>query len=206
MSDMNVKLLEIAKELLILEYTDKKAQDHNRWVIESEKAWRTSRTKLEHPEFPPFPTEAQILDKARSLMTFLENKSKNEVTTEVHNVEPVQEKIVEEVTEKAESVETDEPTKVVVVDSSSEQNVENHTEEIKEQITESTQTEKSKPSEPQSEQITNKGSIPEMKKFNLPENLLAYSRLKVATNLEDRVPSSSRILTNLLDTFKRDKK
>ena len=48
--------------------------------------------------------------------------------------------------------------------------------------------------------------IPGMKNFNLPDNLLAYTRLKVANEIENRTPTSTRIITNILDSLRRNNK
>lgn len=192
MSDTNVRLLELAKELLIMEYNDRKAQDHNRWLLESEKAWRVSRTRLEHPSFPPFPTHDDIVQRAKSLQGF---------------VQAHQELTVTDYTSEQESICTTETTATVV-----------GTESTPDCTTETTATttassassiETDALNKTIADDVENKfdhNTISGMKQFDLPDNLLAYSRIKVANNLEDRVPGSARVITNLLNTLKGDNK
>ena len=204
MSELNVKLLEIAKELLLMEYHDKKAQDHNRWLLESEKAWRVSRTKLEHPPFPPFPTHEQILERAKTLRGFVhseesESKPKVEETkpskqedmtpTLITNNEQPSESCTPTTATLSETVKPDCVTETTATISASSNN-----EKLNDTIADDIKTK------------FDNGAISGMKQFNLPENLLAYSRIKVANNLEDRVPGSARIITNLLDSILGDNK
>lgn len=227
-TDINVKLLEMAKELLMLEYHDKKAQDHNRWLIESERAWRVSRTKLEHPSFPPFPTEALILEKANSLMNFVNSqKSKEELFVNSIRANPVAviQETKEEQKPEIKEIISDEskPAQEPVVESVVESAVESVTEPVVEQVTEpvivSTEvkeaaSEESKshpvesvpPTTDQSAAQNDGQKIPGLKAFNLPENLLEYTRIKVAHDMENRTPSSTRIITNILESLRRNNK
>ena len=135
MKEINVKMLEIAKELLIMEYNDRKAQDHNRWLIESERAWITSRTKLEHPPFPQFPTNADILTKAKTLMGIVDitdkpPESKVETPVEVQEITPTEPvEVIKETPETSvETVETsvtETPVEIVEEVKSSTETVEN---------------------------------------------------------------------------------
>jgi hypothetical protein len=65
------ELLKMARELLNEEYINRRAEDHNRWVAESDTAWKTRRIKLPYPPFAPYPTETEIVAKAASLYSFL---------------------------------------------------------------------------------------------------------------------------------------
>jgi len=75
MSNNNVtsrlELLRMARELVINEYIDKRAQDHNRWLSEADVAWRTRGIKLAYPPFPHYPTEVDIVTRATALGEFL---------------------------------------------------------------------------------------------------------------------------------------
>lgn len=192
MSEINVRLLELAKELLIMEYNDRKAQDHNRWLLESEKAWRVSRTRLEHPPFPPFPTHDDIVQRAKSLQGFVQAHQESTVTSDI----PKQESIC--ITE----------TTATIVESES-------TPDCTTETTATTTASSASSIEADAlnktiaNDVENKfdhNAVPGMKQFDLPDNLLAYSRIKVANNLEDRVPGSARVITNLLNTLKGDNK
>lgn len=66
-----MEVLRMARQLLNEEYINKRAEDHNRWLAESDVAWRTKGIKLPYPPFAPYPTEAQILAKAQELISFV---------------------------------------------------------------------------------------------------------------------------------------
>jgi len=68
---LRLEILKMARELVINEYIDRRAQDHNLWVAQSDELMRTRGFKLQYPAFPPYPTEADIIAKADSLIRFM---------------------------------------------------------------------------------------------------------------------------------------
>jgi hypothetical protein len=66
-----LELLRMARELVINEYIDKRAQDHNAWLAQADVVWRNQGVRLAYPTFPQYPTEVDILTRARALNTFL---------------------------------------------------------------------------------------------------------------------------------------
>ena len=66
-----MEVLRMARQLLNEEYINRRAEDHNKWLAESDVAWRTKGVKLPYPPFAPYPTEAQILAKAQELIGFV---------------------------------------------------------------------------------------------------------------------------------------
>lgn len=95
---VNLEILRMAKEIVINEYTDRRAQDHNTWLKNSEELWRTKKQKLPYPEIPPYPTEYDIVKRAQILFGFLKD---NQIEVESPApaepiVEPVAEPIVED--------------------------------------------------------------------------------------------------------------
>jgi hypothetical protein len=66
-----LELLRMARELVINEYIDKRAQDHNAWLAQADVVWRTQGVRLAYPAFPQYPNEVDILTRARALNTFL---------------------------------------------------------------------------------------------------------------------------------------
>ena len=70
-ANTRLELLRIARELVINEYIDKRAQDHNNWLSQSEIMWKTKGIKLPYPPFPPYPTEADIIARANALEQYL---------------------------------------------------------------------------------------------------------------------------------------
>ena len=90
-----LELLRIARELVINEYIDKRAQDHNNWLAESEVAWKTKGIKLPYPPFPSYPNEADIIARANALDQFL-NKTEVILETVTNPPVTVSEKIAEQ--------------------------------------------------------------------------------------------------------------
>jgi hypothetical protein len=117
---MLLEILQMARELVINEHTDRRAQLHNSWLYESEKAWVTQRMKLKYPDIPPYPTEQDVLDRAQTLLKFLvlgnDNQSiEREMALPVVLPEVVEEVIVEENHEKDKTTESVESESVVEV-------------------------------------------------------------------------------------------
>lgn len=77
------ELLKMAKEIVVNEYIDRRAQDHNKWLADSDVAWKLRRVKLPYPTIPPYPTEKEIVARAQTLYDFLENKNSDKEFSEV---------------------------------------------------------------------------------------------------------------------------
>lgn len=91
---INLEILKMAKELVENQYLDYRAKEHNKWLTESERLWDTQRIKLDYPTIDPYPTEEDIVEKARTLLGFLTSHVKSTETiveqldskTETNNV------------------------------------------------------------------------------------------------------------------------
>lgn len=70
-----LEILKISRDLLVNEYIDRRAQDHNRWLIDSEHLWKTQRLRLAYPDFPPYPNDLEILNRAQRLLEFVKTNS-----------------------------------------------------------------------------------------------------------------------------------
>lgn len=81
-----MELLRIARELVVNEYIDRRAQDHNSWLANSDMAWRTQKVKLPYPAFPAYPSETDIIARANILNEFI-----NGVTPVPSVVVPIEE-------------------------------------------------------------------------------------------------------------------
>lgn len=68
---INLEVLKMAKELVENQYLDYRAKEHNKWLTESERLWDTQRVKLDYPTIDPYPTEEDIVTKAKVLLGFL---------------------------------------------------------------------------------------------------------------------------------------
>ena len=71
---MELEILRLAKDLVVNEYIDRRADLHNKWLAESDYMWRTKKIKLAYPPIPPYPTENEILARAQMLMEFVKAK------------------------------------------------------------------------------------------------------------------------------------
>lgn len=80
-----LEILKIARELVINEYTDKRAQDHNKWLANFDVAWKNNRIKLPYPDIPPYPTEKEIVNRAQVLMDFI-HKNYEETLNDAESV------------------------------------------------------------------------------------------------------------------------
>lgn len=67
----NVELLKIAKDLVYSEYATKKNDIHEKWVVESLYLWQTQQVRLAYPELPPYPTDNDVIARARQLVDFI---------------------------------------------------------------------------------------------------------------------------------------
>ena len=79
-----MELLRIARELVINEYIDRRAQDHNSWLANSDMAWRTQKVKVPYPTFPAYPSELDIIGRANVLNEFI-NGGKEVTSTAATN-------------------------------------------------------------------------------------------------------------------------
>jgi hypothetical protein len=73
----------MAKEVVNNEYVDIRGRMHNQWVVDSDRLWQTEKKKLEYPKFPPYPSEEEIVKRARILENFLYEK--DDVSNMLHN-------------------------------------------------------------------------------------------------------------------------
>ena len=78
--DLSVKLeiLRMAREIVNNEYIDKRAQDHNKWLADSEKL-ASRGIKIPYPDIPPYPDESVVIAKAKSLLGFVGVQDTEEV-------------------------------------------------------------------------------------------------------------------------------
>ena len=84
----------MAKDIVINEHTDRRAQLHNKWLVDSDRLWKTNKLKLAYPTIPPYPTEGDIVLRAQSLFAFLNTTLPEPVPPVVE--EPVLPPVVEE--------------------------------------------------------------------------------------------------------------
>ena len=71
--EIRLELLKMAKDLLLEEYHSGKDRLINEWQVKVESAKLNGQAIPEHPAFPTYPTENDIITKAQSLNGFVSN-------------------------------------------------------------------------------------------------------------------------------------
>jgi uncharacterized membrane protein YheB (UPF0754 family) len=71
--EIRLELLKMAKDLLLEEYHSSKDRLINEWQVKVESAKLNGQAIPEHPAFPTYPTENDIITKAQSLNGFVSN-------------------------------------------------------------------------------------------------------------------------------------
>jgi hypothetical protein len=78
--EIRLELLRMAKELLMEEYHSNKDRLTNEWHVKVESAKLNGQVIPEHPAFPTYPTENDIITKATSLNGFVSQTTEVKVT------------------------------------------------------------------------------------------------------------------------------
>ncbi len=71
--EIRLELLKMAKDMLNDEYYGKREQISNDWSTKVETAKHAGQTPPDHPGFPAFPCETEIIAKAQVLNGFVSN-------------------------------------------------------------------------------------------------------------------------------------
>jgi len=71
--EIRLELLKMAKDMLNDEYYGKREQISNDWHVKVDSAKINGGTIPEHPGFPSYPSEAEIISKATALNGFVSN-------------------------------------------------------------------------------------------------------------------------------------
>ena len=71
--EIRLELLKMAKDMLNDEYYGKREQISNDWHVKVDSAKINGGTIPDHPGFPAYPTEAEIIAKATALNGFVSN-------------------------------------------------------------------------------------------------------------------------------------
>ena len=69
--EIRLELLKMAKEILEQDYFGKREQTSSDWTVKVENARHAGATPPDHPGFPPYPNEADIIKKATELNGFV---------------------------------------------------------------------------------------------------------------------------------------
>lgn len=71
--EIRLELLKMSKEMLEQEYYSKKEKITNDWQMRLDWEREQGREPSAHPAVPDFPTEFQIMEKAKALNEFISN-------------------------------------------------------------------------------------------------------------------------------------
>ena len=78
--EIRLELLRLAKDMLEQDYFAKREVAQNNWQVNSENARLAGTSIPEQPEYPPYPSEQEVITKAMSLNGFVSNISTSEPT------------------------------------------------------------------------------------------------------------------------------
>lgn len=79
--EIRLELLKMAKDLLLEEYHSNKDRLQQEWHVKVESAKLNGQPIPEHPAFPTYPTETDIINKAQSLNGFVSNITTEKTTS-----------------------------------------------------------------------------------------------------------------------------
>ena len=71
--EIRLELLKMAKELLLEDYVSHKERLINEWQVKVESAKLNGQSIPDHPAFPTYPSETDIIAKAQALNGFVSN-------------------------------------------------------------------------------------------------------------------------------------
>jgi len=71
--EIRLELLKMAKDLLLEDYVSSKERLINEWQVKVESAKLNGQAIPDHPDFPTYPSETEIIAKAQALNGFVSN-------------------------------------------------------------------------------------------------------------------------------------
>jgi hypothetical protein len=79
--EIRLELLKMAKELLLEEYHSNKDRLQQEWHVKVETSKLNGQPIPDHPPYPTYPTEIDIITKAQSLNGFVSNITAEKTTS-----------------------------------------------------------------------------------------------------------------------------
>lgn len=70
---IRLELLRMARDMLNDDYYGKREQISNQWQVDCDTAKLKGEDPPKHPGFPPYPTELEVIAKAKTLNDFVSN-------------------------------------------------------------------------------------------------------------------------------------
>lgn len=79
--EIRLELLKMAKDMLSDDYFGKREAISNQWSTDCETAKLNGQEPPKHPGYPSFPSEQEIINKAKSLNDFVSNITITDIKT-----------------------------------------------------------------------------------------------------------------------------
>ncbi len=71
--EIRLELLKMARDMLSDDYFGKREQISNQWSTDCDTAKINGQEPPKHPGYPPFPSEQEVINKAKTLNDFVSN-------------------------------------------------------------------------------------------------------------------------------------
>ncbi len=79
--EIRLELLKMARDMLADDYFGKREQISNQWSTDCDTAKINGQEPPKHPGYPPFPSEQEVINKAKTLNDFVSNITTEQKTT-----------------------------------------------------------------------------------------------------------------------------
>ena len=79
--EIRLELLKMARDMLSDDYFGKREQISNQWSTDCETAKINGQEPPKHPGYPAFPSEQEVINKAKTLNDFVSNITTEQKTT-----------------------------------------------------------------------------------------------------------------------------
>ena len=79
--EIRLELLKMARDMLSDDYFGKREVISNQWSTDCETAKINGQEPPRHPGYPPFPSEQEVINKAKTLNDFVSNITTEQKTT-----------------------------------------------------------------------------------------------------------------------------
>jgi hypothetical protein len=79
--EIRLELLKMAKDMLAEDHFGRREQISSDWSVKVENARHAGQTPPDHPGFPAYPTETDIINKAQILNGFVSNITPEKTTS-----------------------------------------------------------------------------------------------------------------------------
>ena len=82
---IRLEILRLTREIALDEFMEMKIAAHTKWLSDSEKLWTNHRQILPYPVNPLYPNEDVIMERTKTLLSFIDNEHSDKVTEQEAN-------------------------------------------------------------------------------------------------------------------------